>query len=115
MTAEDFRRIALSFAGTAQGAHMHHPDFRVAGTIFATLGYPDAASGMVKLPPGEQRRLMEAMPGIFTTAAGKWGEQGSTLVRLTEVNEAILEHVLALAWQHISETPHARPQRNGAA
>ena len=107
MTAEDFRRIALSFEGTIEGSHMRHPDFRVAGTIFATLGYPDAASGMVKLPPDEQRRLIEALPGVFTTAAGKWGEQGSTLVRLMAVKPPVLQHAIELAWHHVSENAHA--------
>jgi hypothetical protein len=40
VTANDFRRIALAFPETAEHAHMDHPDFRVAGKIFATLGYP---------------------------------------------------------------------------
>jgi hypothetical protein len=30
---------------------MNHPDFRVAGKIFAAAGYPDKACGMVKLSP----------------------------------------------------------------
>ena len=41
MTSRDFRRLALSFPETPEQAHMDHPDFRVAGKIFATLGYPD--------------------------------------------------------------------------
>ena len=37
MTAEDFRRIALSFDGAEKSSHMGVPDFRVGGRIFATL------------------------------------------------------------------------------
>jgi hypothetical protein len=51
MTATDFRKLALSFPGTVESAHMHHPDFRIRGKIFATLGYPDDDWGMVKLLP----------------------------------------------------------------
>jgi hypothetical protein len=40
MTPADFRKIALSFPATVESAHMSHPDFRVGGKIFATLGYP---------------------------------------------------------------------------
>ena len=41
MTADDFRQIALSLPEASESAHMDHPDFRVRGKIFATLGYPD--------------------------------------------------------------------------
>ena len=99
MTADDFRQIALSFDGVVESAHMHHPDFRVAGAIFATLGYPDASCGMVKLPSEEQRRLVETLPGVFTPANGAWGQNGSTLVRLAAVKTDVLRHVLEMAWQ----------------
>ena len=39
MTAAQFRKIALSFPEAVEAAHMGHPDFRVGGRIFATLGY----------------------------------------------------------------------------
>ena len=41
MTAEGFRKMALSFPGAVESAHMNHPDFRVEVKIFASLGYPD--------------------------------------------------------------------------
>ena len=44
MTADDFRRIALGLPQAVEQSHMGHADFRVGGKIFATLGYPDAAS-----------------------------------------------------------------------
>jgi len=37
MTANDFRKLALSLPETEERCHMSHPDFRVAGKIFATL------------------------------------------------------------------------------
>ena len=55
MTSRDFRRIALSFPETSESAHMNHPDFRVRGKVFATLGYPDKQFGMVKLTPSSRR------------------------------------------------------------
>jgi len=39
MTGAQFREMALSFPEAVEAAHMGHPDFRVAGRIFATLGY----------------------------------------------------------------------------
>jgi hypothetical protein len=51
ISAEDFRRIACGLPGAEEKGHMGHPDFRVSGKIFATLGYPDAGWGMVKAHP----------------------------------------------------------------
>ena len=48
MTAEEFRRIALGFPETEERSHMEHPDFRVGGKIYATIG-PDEDWGMAKL------------------------------------------------------------------
>lgn len=41
MTVHQFRRMALSLPEVEARAHMQHPDFRVGGKVFATLGYPD--------------------------------------------------------------------------
>jgi hypothetical protein len=41
MTADTFRKMALGFPQAAESSHMGHADFRRAGKIFATLGYPD--------------------------------------------------------------------------
>ena len=46
-SADDFRRIALSFPGAEERAHMGHPDFRVGGRIFATLHAPGKGTGAV--------------------------------------------------------------------
>jgi len=51
MTTDEFRNLALQISGVIESAHMGHPDFRIEGKIFATLGYPDDAHGMVKLTP----------------------------------------------------------------
>ncbi|MBV8687737.1 MAG: MmcQ/YjbR family DNA-binding protein [Alphaproteobacteria bacterium] len=102
-TPEDFRRIALSFEGAEEKAHMGHPDFRVRGKIFATLGAPDAAWGMVSLMPEQQSDFM-SLSKAFTPASGAWGRGGSTLVRLAEVPEGVLEHALAAAWRRRAGT-----------
>ena len=59
MTTEGFRRLALSFPEATEEAHMGHPDFRVRGKIFATLGYPDLSWGMVKLTPEQQDAFVD--------------------------------------------------------
>ncbi len=82
MTNDDFRRLTLEIPGAIERAHMHHPDFRVAGKIFASLGVPDRNWGMVKLTPEEQRAFIEKAPKIFKPASGAWGRQGYTNVYL---------------------------------
>jgi hypothetical protein len=111
MTADAFRRAALALPGAMESAHMNHPDFRVGNRIFATLGYPDAAWGMVKLPPKEQQRLLEVMPETFTPAAGAWGRQGSTLVRLARAKPQVMSHALEMAWRLAQARPAAKAGR----
>jgi len=99
MTPNDFRKLALSFPETEERAHMNHPDFRVAGKIFATLGYPDRSWGMVKLTPVEQEKLVEAEPAVFVPAKGAWGRQGSTTVNLKAAKKDVVRSALAAAWR----------------
>jgi len=98
MTPEDFRRMALSFPETSKRSHMHHPDFRVAGKIFATLSYPDEDWAMVKLTPLEQEMFVKAHPAVFVPVKGVWGRRGCTSVRLKSARKAILRRALRAAW-----------------
>ena len=99
MTAAQFRKLALSFPDVSEKAHMNHPDFRVAGKIFATLGYPDDEHGMVVLPPAEQTRLIRDHPKAFAPAKGAWGKRGSTTVRLESIDTTTLRSALESAWR----------------
>ena len=99
MTAAEFRRIALSMPEATESAHMAHPDFRVGGKIFATLGYPDKNYGMVILPPEEQARFVKSDSAAFTPAKGAWGLRGSTCVRLEVVDVPTLQRAMQIAWR----------------
>ena len=81
MTANDFRKLALSHPETEEPQHMDHPDFRVAGKIFATLGYPDQTRGMVKLSPEDQHYFSKDYPDTFVPVKGTWGRRGATRAR----------------------------------
>ncbi len=83
-----------------ESAHGGHPDFRVANKVFASLGVPDKAWGMVKLTPEQQDMLMDAEPGAFKPAAGAWGRRGYTHVRLAAVDQKTLRSALAMAWRN---------------
>jgi hypothetical protein len=98
-SAEDFRRIALSFPGAEEGSHMKHPDFRVGGKVFATLGYPGSDWAMVQLMPEQQEDFMSLAPDAFQPASGAWGRKGSTLVKLAAVQGDMLETALNAAWR----------------
>jgi hypothetical protein len=100
MTVADFRRIALSFPESAEQGHMNHPDFRVRGKIFATLGYPDDTCGMVKLTPEQQHDFIKSNPTVFTPAKGAWGLRGSTVVKLKAAKAPILRTAMAAAWRN---------------
>ena len=99
MTANDFRRIALGLNGVVESAHMEHPDFRVGGRIFASLGYPDAEWGMVMLRVEEQARVLTAEPDVFVAAKGAWGRSGSTQVKLKAVKKEVLREALIAAYE----------------
>jgi hypothetical protein len=99
MTAGEFRKIALSLPGAEEHAHMNHPDFRVGGKIFATLGYPDGEWGMVKLSPEQQHNYLTSAPEVFSLASGAWGRQGATMVRLKTAKKTLLKNAISLAWE----------------
>jgi hypothetical protein len=100
MTAQDFRQLALSFPDTSEQSHMHHPDFRVAGKIFATLGYPDATCAMVKLTRQQQARFAADHPEAFVPVNGTWGKRGCTSVKLRSARKTIVREALKMAWRN---------------
>jgi hypothetical protein len=100
MTASDFRRLALALPETEERQHMDHPDFRVAGKIFATLGYPDQSLGMVKLSPEDQHNFTKDHPQIFVPVKGAWGRRGATSVILKAAKKETLSKALQAAWRN---------------
>ena len=98
MTVNQFRRMALSLPEVEERGHMDHPDFRVGGKIFATLGYPDSKWGMVKLTREQQRIFVTSNPGVFAPANGAWGIQGSTLICLKAADADTVYEAMTAAW-----------------
>jgi len=122
MTAEQFRSLALELPQAEEREHMGHPDFRVGGRIFATLGYPDSEWAMVKLYPDQQRDFMALAPKMFVPVKGAWGRQGCTSVCLKAATQARAKAALYAAWRNAAakaakkslEAP-ARPKRRKTA
>ncbi len=100
MTAKDFRQIALSLPEPEERAHMDHPDFRVGGKIFATLGYPDKTRGMVKLSPEDQHYFSKDYPDVFIPVKGNWGRRGATSVLLKAAKKDALAKAIQAAWRN---------------
>jgi hypothetical protein len=99
VTADEFRNLALSLPEAVEAAHMDHPDFRVGGKIFATLG-PMEDWGMVKLTPDQQASFVSTDPDIFQPFNGAWGRRGCTMVDLATAEEWIVRQALVAAWRN---------------
>jgi hypothetical protein len=99
MTADDFRRIALSLEGAEQGSHMGAVDFRVGGRIFATLASVRQGYGNLMLTPEQQADFVAEAPDVFLPVAGGWGSMGATHIRLSDANEDVLTGALRAAWR----------------
>ena len=99
MKPNEFRELALSFPEAIESSHMHHPDFRVGGKIFATLGYPDEKFATVKLTRVDQKEFVQSNPDVFRPAKGAWGLQGSTIVYLPAATIGIVREALTAAWR----------------
>ena len=102
MTPETFRKMALALPETCEAAHGGHPDFRLGKKVFASLGYPDNAHGMVKLTPEQQQRYMSSEPAVFSPAAGAWGRGGSSVVTLRGATQALVRQALRDAWRNVA-------------
>ncbi len=112
MSPDAFRRLALGFSGAAESSHQRHPDFRVGGKVFATLGYPDKNWGMVRLTPEQQSDFLYDAPEVYSPAAGAWGKQGCTCVRLRAATRVTLLPALEAAWSNVTlALAKARPRR----
>lgn len=100
MTADAFRKLALSLPEATERSHMGHPDFRVRGKIFATLGYPDAAKAVVRINSAQQDMLSRAEPEAFAPVPGAWGSRGATIISLKKAMKAAALDALRMAWNN---------------
>jgi hypothetical protein len=64
---------------------------------------------MVKLAAEDQRYAVASAPEVFVPAAGAWGRQGSTLVRLAAATPEQLGEYLTLAWKLARAQGRSKP------
>jgi hypothetical protein len=106
-TAAQFRRIALSLAGTVAAPHFERTAFKVAHT-YATLA-PDNRTANFKFTPDEQELKCLVAPDAFSPVPNAWGRQGWTCGTLAALSPAELRAALEMAWRH------ALPRRGTAS
>ena len=99
MTADDFKRIALSMAGAEDGSLMGAVDFRAGGRIFATLASVSQGYGNLMLDKEQQEAFVSELPSVFLPIAGGWGRMGMTHIRLAAASEDVLHGALHTAWK----------------
>jgi hypothetical protein len=102
MTEEEFRELALALPESIESSHMDHPDFRVRGKIFATLGHPHDGMAMVKLTHDQQDALTRARPEVFAPVPGGWGRRGATHMTLAAADEDLAADALLMAWRNVA-------------
>jgi hypothetical protein len=112
MTENEFRKLALEIPASIESSHMNHPDFRVGGRIFASLGAPNDDWGMVKLTPDQQRRFMKEAPNVFRACSGAWGRQGCTNVHLKSATVEIVRSALGLAAENLASRAKKKRRKN---
>jgi hypothetical protein len=102
MWPDDFRKLALRLPEVVEQRHQGHPDFRIGGKVFATLGWPDNAWATVKLPVEQQQKYAAAQPSVFEPVPGAWGKRGSTKIKLAAAAPDAVEEALLTAWRHVA-------------
>lgn len=111
MTEDQFRRLALAIPGAVESEHMDHPDFRLGGKIFASLGSPAKDWAMVKLTPAGQKSLLQQAPGSFKPCSGAWGDRGYTHAHLGSADPKLLKAALQEAAANISSSASKKKPR----
>ena len=119
MTSDEFRKMALEIPTAVERSHMNHPDFRVAGKIFASLGVPDENWGMVKLTPEQQHAFIEKAPEVFRPSSGAWGRRGCTNIYLAGAKVTIVRDALDAAAKNVAsrkqrKTPNVQRRTSNA-
>ena len=112
MTADEFRRLALSFPGATESAPLGVPEFFVRTKNFAGLGHPEGERGAVKLTPGEQAEYLAADPHA-ALAKGPRGRRGWTVVDLAEADAELLRAALVAAWRNAAPRQLLREYEGG--
>jgi len=109
MTAQSFRKLALSLPEAHEEPHFERRSFRVGKKIFATL-VPDGSEAMVRIYPRKRvyDLLSEHSDTFFDYGSWTW-RNGALGVRLQRAKGTLIRELVVEAWRSVA------PKRTAAA
>jgi len=106
ISAEELKKIALSFPDVTEEPHFEKTSFRVNKKIFATFD-ENHNRAVVKLSPLDQSVFCSFDKTVVYPVNGTWGAQGWTVIELNKVKRAMLKDALKTAYKNVSiKTKH---------
>ena len=101
MTGEEFREMALQFAGTETAPHFDRVAFKVIKRrSFATYLESDNTANIF-LTPEEQTAFCKMDRKNIFPVPNKWGEKGATTFILDQVDASLVREALLSAYSSI--------------
>jgi hypothetical protein len=109
MTAQSFRKLALSLPEAHEEPHFQRTSFRVGTKIFATM-VPDGSEAMVRIYPRKRvyDLLSEHADTFFDYGSWTW-RNGALGVRLQRADSKLIRELMVEAWRSVA------PKRAAAA
>ncbi len=97
LTAQEVRKIALSFEEAVELPHFERASFRIRKKIFATM---DDKQGIAVLmfTPVEQSVFTGFDEAAIYPVPGGWGAKGATVFELTKVKRDLFEDAITVAF-----------------
>ncbi len=89
-----FRKLALSFPGTAEKPHFERTAFRTTARIFATVD-AEGKTANLKLTPIDQSVFCDIDKTKIYPVDNKWGQQGWTTFVLSKISSRLLKDALS--------------------
>ena len=103
MSSEEFKLMALSFAGALSYPHFNRTAFKVEGKkIFATL-HEESESANILLSLAEQELFCSINKAIYPVP-NKWGTHGWTTFDITKLERHVILEALNSAYQDVLKT-----------
>ena len=103
MTGDEFREMALQFAGTETAPHFDRTAFKVIKRrSFATYLESDNTANIFLTPHEQKTFCLMDRKNIFPVP-NKWGEKGATTFVLDRVDSSLVREALMSAYSSIVE------------
>lgn len=101
VSAENFRKLALSFPDVTEKPHFEITSFRIKNKIFAALNPPHQRATL-RLSPIDQNVFSLYDAETIYPVPDKWGKYGWTNVNLKKVPRGMLKDALTCAYNEVA-------------